>query len=86
MLCPNCGKRMDTLADKVLTFVRESSQPVRPADVAERFGITPQSASATLCYLSDRSLIVRVRHGVYTDDRELARQMLLERLERLTPA
>lgn len=86
MLCPNCGKRMDTLSDKVLCFVRDSGVPVRPADVAEHFGIPQPSATAALCYLSDRGLIARVRHGVYTDDRELARQALLERLERLAPA
>ena len=86
MYCTNCGKTTEALTDRALAFVRYVGNPVRPADVAERFGVTPQAASAALGHLVARGEIVRVRHGLYSADAELARRALLEQLERLTPA
>jgi predicted transcriptional regulator of viral defense system len=83
--CPQCGKSYE-LVDDVLAFVRRHADTVRPADVAAYFGISGTRASIVLTRLSERGLIVRVRHGVYSANPELRRQALVAELERLTPA
>lgn len=82
--CPTCG-RTGTLSGDVLTFVRQNG-PVRADEVAQHFGVPGWQANRALCHLADRGFVTRVRRGVYSGDRELRRQALLDELHRLAPA
>jgi DeoR/GlpR family transcriptional regulator of sugar metabolism len=71
--------------DDILAFIRERGR-VRPAEVADHFGITPTRASNVLSYLAAAGDIVRIRHGHYTIEPEQVRRELQRRLDRLVDA
>ncbi|WP_375372654.1 MULTISPECIES: type IV toxin-antitoxin system AbiEi family antitoxin domain-containing protein [unclassified Mycolicibacterium] len=84
--CPGCGRTYALRSTDVLRFIQQQPDIVRTIDVAEHFGVDPRRASVTLCKLVDRGLLARVRPGQFTSDMERGRQVLLEQLNRLTPA
>ncbi|WP_137148089.1 type IV toxin-antitoxin system AbiEi family antitoxin domain-containing protein [Mycolicibacterium sp. CR10] len=81
--CPTCG-RPGTQLGAVLQFVRAHGE-VRPSDVSTRLGISKIDAYNTLRRLAEKGLIARVRHGIYSSDRDgaLRRRALLSELNKL---
>ncbi|KWX22309.1 hypothetical protein AFM11_20980 [Mycolicibacterium wolinskyi] len=66
----------------MMTFVK-AHETVRPADVAAHYGIASNDAARILGHLADRGLVARIKRGVYTADRELARRVLSAKLDSL---
>jgi Mn-dependent DtxR family transcriptional regulator len=85
-ICRACGRKYRLSTQEVLDFVRQQSGTVRPADVAAHFDVPSERAVEMMARMANDGVLCRVRYGHYSADMELARKMLLERLERLTPA
>lgn len=80
-VCASCGRPATQTGD-VMSYVQGCAS-VRVGDVAEHFGITVYQASKALCRLADMGMIARLKRGVYTADRELARRVLSAKFESL---